>query len=237
MRPQEALPLHPWDLSPAEAIALQKALAGAVVRSDRLGPGGRRAIGRVAGVDAAFADGGKVIRAAAVMLTYPGLESIDDVLIERPTAFPYVPGLLSFREVPALLEALAGLSAKPDLILCDGHGYAHPRRFGLACHLGLWLDAPTIGIAKSRLTGVHDEPGSAKGDVAWLLAGKGERPDERLGAVLRTRPRGKPVYVSAGHRVSLRTALALTLACTTRYRLPEPTRRADKLSKAHRAGR
>ena len=237
MRPRADAPLHEWDLSPAQAIALQKALAGAVLRADRFGPGGRRAIRRVAGVDAAFADGGRVIRAAAVMLEYPGLVLTEQVLIERPTTFPYVPGLLSFREVPALLEALGQLPAAPDLILCDGHGYAHPRRFGLACHLGLWLDTPTIGVAKSRLTGSHDEPGPAKGDVAWLLAGKGERPRERLGAVLRTRERVKPVFVSAGHRISLRTALALTLACATRYRLPEPTRLADKLSKAHRSGR
>ncbi len=235
MRPRADAPLHEWDLSPAQAIALQKASAGAVVRADRFGPGGRRAIRRVAGVDAAFADGGRVIRAAAVMLEYPGLVLTDQVLVERPTTFPYVPGLLSFREVPALLEALGQLPAAPDLILCDGHGYAHPRRFGLACHLGLWLDTPTIGVAKSRLTGSHDEPGPAKGDVAWLLAGKGDRPRERLGAVLRTREQVKPVFVSAGHRISLRTAVALTLACATRYRLPEPTRLADKLSKAHRA--
>ena len=236
MRPHEGPPLHAWDLSPSQAIALQKTLAGAVVRSDRLGPGGRRAIGRVAGVDAAFADGGRTIRGAAVMLSYPGLDLVDEILVERPTTFPYVPGLLSFREVPALLEALSRLPAAPDLILCDGHGYAHPRRFGLACHLGLWLDTPTIGVAKSRLTGSHDEPGPEKGDAAWLLAGKGERPRERLGAVLRTRARVKPVYVSAGHRISLRTAVSLTLACATRYRLPEPTRLADKLSKAHRTG-
>ena len=237
MRARAAAPLHAWDLSPKDAIALQKALAGAVVRSDRFGPGGRRAIRRIAGVDAAFAEGGRVIRAAAVMLDYPELVQTGEALIERPTAFPYVPGLLSFREVPALLEALGQLSSAPDLILCDGHGYAHPRRFGLACHLGLWLDVPAIGVAKSRLTGSHDEPGPAKGDVAWLLADKGARPGERIGAVLRTRERVKPVYVSAGHRVSLRTALALTLGCATRFRLPEPTRLADKLSKAHRAGR
>ena len=236
MRARAAAPLHAWDLSPKDAIALQKALAGAVVRSDRFGPGGRRAIRRVAGVDAAFADGGRVIRAAAVMLDYPGLVQTGEALIERPTAFPYVPGLLSFREVPALLEALGQLSSAPDLILSDGHGYAHPRRFGLACHLGLWLDIPAIGVAKSRLTGSHDEPGPARGDVAWLLADKGVRPGERIGAVLRTRERVKPVYVSAGHRVSLRTAVALTLGCATRFRLPEPTRLADKLSKAHRAG-
>ena len=236
MRLRRSAPLHDWELSPARAIALQKALAGQVVRSDRLAPGGRRAIGRVAGVDAAFADGGRTIRAAAVLLDYPALTLQHEVLVERPTTFPYVPGLLSFREVPALLEALDRLPAAPDVILCDGHGYAHPRRFGLACHLGLWLDTPTIGVAKSRLTGSHDEPGAEKGDVAWLVAGKGERPRERLGAVLRTRARVRPVYVSAGHRISLRTALALTLACATRYRLPEPTRLADKLSKAHRSG-
>ena len=231
MRTRAAAPLHDWDVTPTQAIALQKALAGCVVRADRFGPGGRRAIGRVAGVDAAFADQGRVIRAAAVMLDYPGLALIDRAQVERPMAFPYVPGLLSFREVPALLEALGRLDAVPDLILCDGHGYAHPRRFGLACHLGLWLDTPAIGVAKSRLTGIHDEPGPAKGDVAWLLAGRGAQPRARIGAVLRTRERVKPVYVSAGHRVSLRTAVALTLACATRYRLPEPTRLADKLSK------
>ena len=215
---------------------MQKALAGAVIRSDRLGPGGRRALKRVAGLDAAFADGGRTIRAAAVLLDYPGLDVTEQVSVERPTTFPYVPGLLSFREVPALLEALGRLSVTPDLILCDGHGYAHPRRFGLACHLGLWLDAPAIGVAKSRLTGCHEEPGPARGDVAWLLADKGVRPGERIGAVLRTRERVKPVYVSAGHRVSLRTAIALALACTTRFRLPEPTRLADKLSKVHWTG-
>ncbi len=236
MRARAAAPLHAWDLTPTQAIALQRTLARSVVRSDRFGPGGRRAIRRVAGVDAAFADGGRTIRAAALLLDYPGLDPVERALVERPVAFPYVPGLLSFREVPALLEALGRLRARPDLILCDGHGHAHPRRFGLACHLGLWLDVPAIGVAKSRLTGCHEEPGPAKGDVAWLMAGSGARAGERIGAVLRTRERVKPVYVSAGHRVSLRTAVALTLACTGRYRLPEPTRLADKLSKAPRAG-
>lgn len=229
-----AASLHAWDLTPKQAIVLQKQLARVAVRSDRLGPGGRRAIRRVAGVDATFADRGRIIRAAAVLLAYPGLEPVEHVLVERPVTFPYVPGLLSFREVPALLEALDRLSAAPDLVLCDGHGYAHPRRFGLACHLGLWLDVPAIGVAKSRLTGRHGEPGPAKGDLAWLLTGSGIRPGERIGAVLRTRERVKPVYVSAGHRVSLRTAVTLTLAYTARYRLPEPTRLADKLSKAPR---
>ncbi len=228
-------PLHPWDLLPKEAIALQKALAGAVVRSDRFGHGGRRSVRRIAGLDVAFGDAGRVTRAAAVLLDFPGLALIESALVERPTSFPYVPGLLSFREVPALLEALSQLRHAPDLILCDGHGYAHPRRFGLACHLGLWLDAPAIGVAKSRLIGSHGEPGPLKGGAAWLLADGAVRPGERIGAVLRTRERVKPVYVSVGHRVSLRTAITLTLACTTRYRLPEPTRLADALSKASRS--
>ena len=228
-------PPHSWALAPKEAVALQKRLARAVVRSDRLGPGGRRGLKRIAGLDVAFADSGRVTRAGAVLLTYPGLALLDRARIERPTTFPYVPGLLSFREVPALLEAVGRLGQTPDLVFCDGHGYAHPRRFGLACHLGLWLDLPAVGVAKSRLTGRHAEPGPAKGDFAWLLADGPLRPGERIGAVLRTRERTRPVYVSAGHRVSLRTALALVLACTTRYRLPEPVRLADALSKAGRA--
>jgi deoxyribonuclease V len=223
---------HRWDLPPKQAIALQKELARKVVRSDRFGPGGRRGIASVAGVDVAFGDHGRVTRAAVVLLDYPDLTLIEQAVVERPTTFPYVPGLLSFREVPALLDALGNLTRSPDLIMCDGHGYAHPRRVGLACHLGLWMDTPTIGVAKSRLTGRHEEPGGEKGESAWLVADKGEQAGERIGAVVRTRVRVKPVYVSVGHRVGLRSAIALALACTTRYRLPEPVRLADKLSKA-----
>ncbi len=223
-------PLHAWDLSPKEAVALQKRLARHIRRSNRL-PGGRAGIRRIGGVDVAFAENGRVTRAAAVLLAWPGLALVEQAVAERPTSFPYVPGLLSFREVPALLDALGRLRHQPDVVLCDGHGYAHPRRFGLACHLGLWLDIPTFGVAKSRLTGFHEEPGTAKGETAWLLAKDGPRVGERLGAVLRTRAGVKPVYVSVGHHIALRTAVALTLACTTRYRLPEPVRLADRLSK------
>jgi deoxyribonuclease V len=211
---------HPWDLTPREAIALQRELAEGVERADRLDP-----VRHVAGVDVGFEEGGKVTRAAVAVLAFPSLEPVDQALARQPTRFPYVPGLLSFREVPAVLEALGGLATLPDLILCDGQGLAHPRRFGIACHLGLITDIPTIGVAKSRLIGEHTALPEEKG--AWVpLTHKGET----LGAVLRTRTRVSPVYVSLGHRVSLETAIRYTLACCTRYRLPETTRRAHRLA-------
>jgi len=148
-----------WDVTPAEAIARQKELAGGVVREDRLGP-----VRLVAGADVAFEEGGAISRAAVVVLGFPGLEVRDQAVARRPTTFAYVPGLLSFRETPAVLEALAKLSVKPDLLLCDGQGLAHPRRFDLACHIGVAADLPSIGVAKSRLLGEYDEPGEAKGN-------------------------------------------------------------------------
>jgi deoxyribonuclease V len=184
-------------------------------------------------VDVAFADGGRTTVAAIVVMRLPDLETVETATARLPTRFPYVPGLLSFREVPAIQKALRRLTVAPELLLCDGHGYAHPRRFGLACHLGVIADIPAIGIGKSRLIGRHTEPGPARGDHTPLF---GSHPktgkQERIGAVLRTRPGVKPVYVSIGHRVSLRTALALTARCLGRCRLPEPVRLADKLSKA-----
>jgi deoxyribonuclease V len=160
-----------------------------------------------------------------VVLTFPDLELVEHAIARQPTDFPYVPGLLSFREIPTVLEALAQLATSPDLILCDGQGIAHPRRFGIACHLGWWLDRPTIGVAKSRLIGEHEEPGPEKGSWTPL-----RHRDEVIGAVLRTRTNVKPVFVSPGHRVSLETAIHYTLACTPRYRLPETTRHADRLA-------
>ncbi|HDP89295.1 MAG TPA: deoxyribonuclease V, partial [Thioalkalivibrio sp.] len=159
------------------------------------------------------------------VLTYPGLEPVVERIARVPTTFPYVPGLLSFREIPAVLAALAQLPALPDLILCDGQGIAHPRRLGIACHLGVLLDVPTIGVAKSRLIGTHAEVPADKGDWVPLLDGK-----EIIGAVLRTRENVKPLYVSPGHRVSLPTAIDYVMGCVTRYRLPETTRRADRLA-------
>jgi deoxyribonuclease V len=211
---------HPWKLTPAEAIALQKELAQRVERNERL-----PAIRHVAGVDVGFEDEGRVTRAAVAVLAYPSLELVESALARRPTEFPYVPGLLSFRELPAVLAALSGIKTAPDLILCDGQGIAHPRRFGIACHLGVLLNLPTIGVAKTRLVGTHAEVPDVKGGWAPLLDGA-----ETIGAVLRTRAGVKPVYVSIGHRVSLESAVALTLACTTRYRLPETARQAHRLA-------
>lgn len=212
--------LHPWDVTPAEARAIQESLRGALVTRDDFS-----AVETVAGVDVGFEEGGKVTRAAIVLLRLSNLETLDSALVRCPTRFPYVPGLLSFREIPAVLDALAGLRTPPDLLLCDGQGYAHPRRFGLASHLGLVTDLPSIGVAKSRLIGEHGPLGDAKGAQTWLW-----HDGEIIGALLRTRAGVRPVYVSVGHRVGLTTAIALVLACTTRYRLPETTRRAHRLA-------
>lgn len=213
--------LHTWDLSVAEAVGLQKHLAGRVERADRLGP-----VRRVAGVDVGYDKARGVARAAVVVIEAATLDTVESVAVERQASFPYVPGLLSFRELPAAIDALARLRDRPDVLLCDGHGYAHPRRFGIASHLGVFLDVPSIGVAKSRLVGDAGEPGPARGDRAPLTH-KGEV----IGTVLRTRAGVSPVFVSAGHRVSLDTAVRIVLACVTRYRLPETTRRADRLSK------
>ncbi len=233
MRPPPINLAHNWDLTPKQAIALQKELADKIERRDRLPTGGQGALTHIAGLDVAFEEGGEVTRGAVVVLRLADLEPVASAVARRPTEFPYIPGLLSFREVPVLLDALALLDTPHDILMCDGQGVPHPRRFGIACHLGLLTDLPAIGIGKSRLTGSHQEPGPGKGDWAPLTdALKGGGKAENIGAVLRTRAEVKPVYVSIGHRVGLKTALDLTLACTTRYRLPEPVRLADKLSKA-----
>ena len=159
------------------------------------------------------------------VLSFPRLELVDWAVARQPARFPYVPGLLSFRELPALLAALKRLRVSPDLILCDGHRLAHPRRFGLACHLGVACGIPSIGVAKSRLIGEHGEPGRQRG-ARVSLRHKGEI----VGAVLRTRAGTRPLYVSIGHRVSLPVAVRYVLACTTRFRLPETTRWAHRLA-------
>jgi deoxyribonuclease V len=211
---------HRWDLSPAEARQLQEALARQVVLEDRFG-----AVASVAGVDAGFEGRGRVTRAAVVVMRWPGLEIIEQVVAREPTTFPYVPGLLSFRELPAVLAAFGRLAALPDLVLCDGQGIAHPRRCGIACHLGVLLDIPTIGVGKSRLTGQFEEPGPARGDRSPLLD-----EGETIGLVLRSRDRVRPLFISPGHRVSLESAADWVLRCTTRYRLPEPIRAADRIA-------
>lgn len=210
-----------WPTTPAEAIALQQALAPQIVLQDRI----PKPIRYVAGVDAGFEDEGETTRAAVVVLSFPDLTPVDEVLVRQPTVFPYVPGLLSFREVPAVLAALAQLKTEPDVILCDGQGIAHPRRLGIASHLGLLCDRPTVGVAKSRLVGTHAEVPPDKG--TWVpLVDRGER----IGAVLRNRANTKPLYISAGHYITLETAIDLVLRCSTKYRLPETTRYADRLA-------
>jgi deoxyribonuclease V len=211
---------HAWNLTPKEAIALQQQLRGEVERHDRLGP-----VRHVAGVDVGFEAGGTVTRAAVAVLAFPSLELVEQAICRMPTGFPYVPGLLSFREVPAVIGALERLRIEPDLLLCDGQGIAHPRRFGIACHLGVLCDIPAIGVAKTRLTGEHEEPPQERG--AWVpLMDRGET----IGAVLRSRAGVRPLYISGGHRISLETALDYVMACTTRYRLPETTRWAHRLA-------
>jgi deoxyribonuclease V len=222
--------LHDWSLSYAEAREVQERLAGRV----RFTPLTR--VPRVVvGLDCAFSRDGKRIFAAAVVLKAVGaggasggadrfeFEHVETATAEQETKFPYIPGLLSFREAPVCLEAVKRLSHTPDLFMIDGQGVAHPRRLGLAAHLGLFFDKPTVGCAKSRLIGTYEEPGPEKGAYSPLRDG-----DEVIGAVVRTRARVKPIFVSVGNRCLLEDAIRLTLACSTKYRVPEPTRLAHQ---------
>lgn len=211
--------LHPWKLTPAAAREWQRRLATRVEETPLPRPPRF-----IAGLDCAFADGGATCVAGVVVWDAEADRVTEEVVVRRAVSFPYVSGLLSFREVPALLAALRRLGAGPDLLLCDGQGRAHPRRFGLACHLGVLTGLPSAGCAKSRLTGRHAEPGPAAGASADLT----DR-GEVIGRVLRTRSGVRPVYVSAGHRCDLPGAVAVVLACLRGRRLPEPTWLADRL--------
>lgn len=213
--------LHDWDLDPRRAVALQRELAEQV----RLMPTLPASPATVAGVDVSYEKHGDHFFAAVVVLDFATLTVIDQAWADDRVDFPYIPGLLSFRELPVLLAAFRRLKTVPDVVLVDGQGVAHPRRIGLASHLGLWLNLPTVGCAKSRLCGSHDEPGMKRGEAAplWLE-------DEVVGMVLRTRERVKPLYVSPGHLLDVESATRLTLACTGRYRMPEPTRLAHHLT-------
>ena len=212
---------HAWPLTVEEAIAIQQQFRKEVITQDQL----EEPVQFVAGVDMGFEADGTISRAAVAVLSFPSLQLQESAIARRPTTFPYVPGFLSFREIPAVLDALEKISTIPDLILCDGQGIAHPRRFGIACHLGLIVDIPTIGVAKSLLIGNHQEVSEERG--SWQpLVNRGET----IGAVLRTRVKTKPLYISSGHRVSLSTAIEYVLRCTPKYRLPETTRIADKLA-------
>jgi deoxyribonuclease V len=195
---------------------LQEELRERVVREDRLGP-----VRRVAGVDVSYDRRSPVQFAAVVVLDARTFEPIETVEAQEEARFPYVPGYLSFREAPAVLRTFAKLEQIPDLLLCDGHGVAHPRRFGLACHLGVWLDLPTIGCAKSRLVGSHTEPGARRGCHRPVT-----EQGEVIGETVRTREGVRPVYVSVGHRVSLLTARHWVLQLSPKFRIPEPIRAA-----------
>ena len=207
---------HPWDVSTAEAREIQEKLRSRVVRSGR-----PRQVRHVAGVDISVRENRAI--AAIVGLDFPNLEVVEVATAEQKVPFPYVPGLLSFREIPSILAAAEKLTSHVELLLLDGQGVAHPRRFGLASHLGVLLNKPTIGCAKTRFIGTHDEPAEEAGCYTDLWDG-----DELIGAVLRTRTNVKPIYISVGHKIELPTALDLVLQCCAGYRLPEPTRLAHQ---------
>lgn len=218
---------HSWRLSPARAAAVQRRLATRV-RLERPARPWRR----VAGLDAAFSADERICLAAAVVWDRVERRVVEVATAARPVRFPYVPGLLSFREAPALLAALRKLRCAPEVLLCDGQGLAHPRRFGIACHLGVLCDLPAVGCAKSRLVGEHGEvPPAAGARTNLVFAG------EVVGAVVRTRAGCRPVFVSVGHRSDLDSAVALVLDCVQGRRLPEPTRLADRWVAALKRGR
>ncbi len=218
---------HPWDVTLEEARALQERLRTQVVEAPLPAPPRT-----VAGADISYDKHSPVLFAAFVVFDAATLEVVDVAGVKREATFPYVPGYLSFREVPPLLAAWEGLTVKPDLIVCDGQGRAHPRRFGLACHLGLWLDTPAFGCGKTRLCGTFEAPGPARGSHSPLV-----HRDEHVGEVVRTRDRVQPVYVSVGHRISLPEAVDWTLRLAPPYRQPLTTRAAhDEVNRLRRLG-
>lgn len=209
-----------WPKSIEEAIAIQEQLRTKVITTDQLGP-----VRYVAGADVGFEADGTITRAAIAVLRFPELDMVEHAIARQPTEFPYVPGLLSFREIPTLLQALQQLTITPDLILVDGQGIAHPRRLGIASHLGILIDVPTIGVGKSLLVGKYEEPPAERGKWSPLT-----HRNEVIGAVLRTRTGFKPLFISPGHKVSLQTSIDFVMKCAPKYRLPETTRRAHNLA-------
>lgn len=229
-----------WPGEPKEAAALQRRMAG-LVREEPLDP---EAVELVAGLDVSYAKEDTALAAAAVVLDARTLTVVEQVAVSSEATFPYISGLFGFREIPSVLRALAELTVTPDVIVCDGFGLAHPRRFGIASHLGVLLDRPVVGSAKSVLFGRHSEPGRERGAWTPMVAGRSEvvEDSERLadegaeviGRVLRTRENVRPVYVSVGHRVDLAGSADLILRLSPKYRIPEPIRHADRLCGAYR---
>ena len=209
-------PMHVWDVTPAEAVALQRALAARTVTDTPL-----KSWGVVAGCDVSHDRFSTTLYAGVVVLRADDFSVLERRAAVAQVDFPYTPGLLSFREAPVLLAALAKLEHTPDVVMCDGQGIAHPRRLGLASHVGLFLDRPCVGCAKSKLTGKYEEPGPEPGSRSPLL-----HRGQVIGSVVRTKARTLPVFVSPGHRIDLESAVRLVLGCCRGYRLPEPTRLA-----------
>lgn len=220
MSSMDGRPLHSWDVTPQEAIRIQQELRARLIARDDF----RGAFRTVAAMDVSYDKGSPWLFAAVVVVRLPGCQLVETSGVRAQARFPYVPGLLSFRESPAGLAAWEKLRTRPDCLICDGHGFAHPRRFGFACHFGLLVDLPTIGFAKSVLIGRFEPPAPRQGSVSDLVdAG------EVIGAALRTREGTAPVFVSVGHRISLARAVATVLVCSSGYRIPEPLRQAHAL--------
>lgn len=210
-----------WPKEAGEAIALQQELRERVILENKFGK-----IKTIAGVDCSYDLTTNISRATICVFSYPGLELLESVMAHLPTDFPYIPGLLSFREIPVILEAFKVLSIAPDLLMVDGMGIAHPRRMGIAAHLGVLLDIPSIGVGKSLLCGKYEMPGNHKGDQSDLIHRK-----EKIGIVLRSKDNTNPLFISPGHRIDFDAAVKFVLNCAIKYRLPEPTHVADKFSK------
>lgn len=212
--------LHNWNVTPSAAIEIQTTLAAKIIPHDLFDE-----VHYVAGIDVGFEDNGRITRAAVCILDLETLRPVEQAIARLPTEFPYIPGLLSFREIPAILKALGEIKQIPQMLFCDGQGYAHPRRLGIASHLGILTGITSIGVGKSRLIGQHQTVPNERG--AWVpLIDKGEF----VGAVLKTRVNVKPLYISIGHKISLESAIEYVMRCVTRYKLPETTRLADRLA-------
>jgi deoxyribonuclease V len=209
-----------YNLTPQEAVEMQNQLRSLVSLEDDFGP-----ISRIAGIDVSIGRGWETGTCGIVVLSYPEMRAVESTEYTGPVKFPYIPGLLAFREMPLLLMAFQQLKHRPDILFLDGQGYAHPRRFGLACNAGVALGIPAVGIAKSRLIGSFQDPGREAGSTSPLVDTDGER----IGDVLRTKDGVKPIFVSPGHRISFESATRVALECVRRYRVPEPTRLAHNL--------
>jgi deoxyribonuclease V len=214
--------VHSWEVSLQEAKAIQLRLREKVIIKPL-----KKRIRTIAGLDVAFEKGMQCCYAAAVVFSFPDLERLEELYVVEKMTFPYVPGFLTFREGPAIVKALSRLIIQPDLLMFDGQGIAHPKRFGIASHMGVLYGIPTIGCAKSRLCGIYNPPERRKGSDSYLLS----KDSEKLGVVLRTRDDVRPLFVSPGHLIDIQGTRDIVLACAVKYRLPEPTRIADKLSR------